>query len=140
MLAQSANSLMQWLPFAMLGLVVVLVPISILMMRFIFGRVTSGWLVDFPAKPIPENAVWRNPGHMTIGTASGNAYTVAMDEAYLHFVPVLPMRLFFAFPARSVPWSAIEVTQVDGDQATALIGGQTFKGPAWTVDLARKTG
>jgi hypothetical protein len=135
MVAQTntTEAVFEWLLPAAIVVIVVFAIISVFVMRFIMGRVTAVWMADFPAQPIDPHAEWRSPGHITIDNSTGNGYTLAMDNNYLHLVPRLPMRLFFGMQPRSVPWSAIEVTKIDGDQATALIAGRIFQGPAWAV-------
>ena len=97
------------------------------------------WLPrEFPATPPRADAVWRRHQSFQVGLLNlGFCIQVAVDEQYLHLLPIRPLRAFGA-AAASIPWHSIRIEKhtAGGRWSTVRIGTHTMKGPAWCLELA----
>ena len=93
---------------------------------------------EFPAKTPGDDAVWRRYQSFRLGLMNlGYCIHVAVDEQYLHLVPIKPLRVFGGRTA-SIPWDAmrIEKRSSRGRWITVRIGAHTLRGPSWCLELA----
>jgi hypothetical protein len=127
--------------WTVIGLVVVfdllLLP---LILRVAFQSSLGALAAKYPAVEPRAECVRRNFQSFSFGMVNlGMGVHVAVDEDYLHLLPVKLVRLF-GVQGASVPWDAIELRDGRVRQrgfVSARIGGQSVMGPRWCLEIAR---
>ncbi len=91
-------------------------------------------LAPFPPQEPAPDAVRRRFQSFGIGIVNmGCSIHVAVDEHYLHLVPLAIWRALGARPA-SIPWSAMEPVGTSG--RVVRVAGHRLDGPKWCLELA----
>ncbi len=100
----------------------------------VFHLLWRPMLAPFPAQEPAPDAVRRRFQSFGIGIVNmGLSIHVAVDDEYLHLVPLAIWQSLGARPA-SIPWSAMEPIGSSG--RVVRVAGHRLGGPKWCMGLA----
>ncbi|MHC4108209.1 MAG: hypothetical protein ACYSTY_09025 [Planctomycetota bacterium] len=106
----------------------------VLLIAVVFHLLWRPMLAPFPPQEPAPDAVRRYFQSFGIGIVNMSlSVHVAVDEDYLHLIPLAIWRALGARPA-SIPWSAMEPIGKSG--RVVRVAGHRLDGPKWCLELA----